>query len=131
MAWTNDGVIRDCVFSNLVITNSYWGVGMQLPKKPVADFGREDTLVENILFSNIVMTGIVNAPIMFEVSPMPEVTIGAVRNIRFSNIQAAGKHFPSFVREAAPDQEEPEMFRYTEGFTFNATTFTTKVIKTE
>lgn len=143
LAWTNDGIIRNCIFSNLVITNSYWGVGMQLPKKPVADFGREDTLVDNILFSNIVMTGIVNSPIMFEVSPLPEVTIHAVRNIRFTNIHATGKHFPyfhgraenplqnfvfdncSFVREAEPEQKEPEIFRYTEGFTFNATTFTT------
>ena len=143
LAWTNDGTIRNCVFSNLVITNSYRGIGMQLPKKYVSDFGREETLIENILFSNIVMTGIVNSPVFFEMSPLEEVTINAVRDIRFSNIQATGKHFPyfhgragnclqnfvfdncRFVREAEPDQKEPDIFGYTEGFTFNATTFTT------
>ena len=75
--------------------------------------------------------------------------IKAVRNIHFSNVHATGKHFPSFVgresaplqnftfdncsfvREAAPDQIEPELFQYTEGFKFNGTTFTARVVKSE
>ena len=31
VGWSNDGVIRNCVFSNLVITDSSYGIGISLP----------------------------------------------------------------------------------------------------
>ena len=37
----------------------------------------------------------------------------------------------SFVRETAPGKENPEIFKYAEGFSFNATSFTSKETKTE
>lgn len=44
IGWINDGTIRDCAFSNLVITDSSVGVGIVLPKrgeKRLLDEGRE------------------------------------------------------------------------------------------
>ena len=150
IGYSDDGVMRNCTFSNLVITESRDGIGFTLPNSPYPrnhDFGREDSLVEDMLFSNIVMDGIYGKPI---VSIMGEkARIEAVRNIHFSNVHAKGKHFPvfhgreanplqnftfdncSFVREAAPDQKEPEIFQHVQGFQFNATTFSAKVIQPE
>ena len=150
VGYSDDGVMRHCTFSNLVITESRDGIGFTLPNSPYPrnhDFGREDSLIEDMLFSNIVMDGLYGKPI---VTIMGEkARIDAVRNIRFSNIQAKARYFPvlhgregtplqnfvfdncSFVRNATPGQEEPELFRFAEGFAFNATTFTARVIKTE
>jgi hypothetical protein len=138
--------MRHCVFSNLVITETRDGIGFTLPNSPYPrnhDFGRENTLIEDMSFSNIVMDGIYRKPIVVSVADKCQVE--AVRNLRFSNVHAKAQYFPafhgregnplqnfvfdncSFVREAAPDQQDPEMFKYTENFTFNATTFTSTV----
>ena len=144
ISWTNDGVVRNCTFSNLVMTGSYCGINITLPKLSHSDWGREDSLIENIGFSNIVMDGIYGYPVKVDLFPDEKTRIKAVRKVRFSNVHATGAHFPyfhgregnpvqdfvfdncSFVRDGAPGQDEPELFRYTEGFQFYATSFTSK-----
>ena len=150
VGYSDDGVMRHCTFSNLVITESRDGIGFTLPNSLYPrkfDFGREDSLIEDMLFSNIVMDGIYGKPIVCIFGDKSRIK--AVRDIHFSNVHATGKHFPSlvgresaplqnftfdncsFVREAAPDQIEPELFQYTEGFKFNGTSFTARVVKPE
>ena len=150
VGYSDDGVMRHCTFSNLVITESRDGIGFTLPNSLYPrkfDFGREDSLIEDMLFSNIVMDGIYGKPIVSIFGDKSRIE--AVRDIHFSNVHATGKHFPSFVgresaplqnftfdncsfvREAAPDQKEPELFQYTEGFKFNGTSFTARVVKPE
>ena len=147
IGYSDDGVMRHCTFSNLVITETRDGIGFTLPNSPYPrnhDFGREDSLIEDMLFSNIVMDGIYRKPIV--ISMGDKARIDAVRNIRFSNVHATGKHFPlfrgraanplqnfvfdncSFIREAPVDENQPEIFHYAEGFVFNGTTFTDKPV---
>ena len=56
IGWLNDGVIKNCTFTNLVMTDTVIGISIVLPDfQNFPDRGREDTLIENLLFDNIVM----------------------------------------------------------------------------
>ncbi len=97
IGWACDGIIRNCTFSNLNMTDTSTGIHILLPDKKwchTGDYGREKTLIENLSFDNIVMDGICGRPIC--------VTIGndfceAIRNLRFSNIISRGSDYPLFV----------------------------------
>lgn len=100
IGWINDGVIRNCVFSNLVMTDCSCGIDFFLPyirfsrdNPGSADIGREDTLIENMSFNNIIMDKAFTAPINIDVDPHPEVRLNAIRNIYFSNIHCRGPQF--------------------------------------
>ncbi len=118
IGWMNDGVIRRCVFSNLVITDSRFGIGIHLPyriresgnvrildaKRPIStDVGREETLIENLLFNNIMMDGIYSRPIDIKIEDHESIGCRGIRNIRFSDIHATALAYPSFKgRERTP-----------------------------
>ena len=91
IAFVCDGVIRNCTFSNLVITNSPFGMLLELPDKNLiqSDFGREKTLVENLRFSNIVMDN-VHLPVKINVFDGPQTEVEAIRNLSFDGITARG-----------------------------------------
>ena len=87
--------VRNCVFSNLVITDSNRGLGV---------FVRNKGSVSNILFSNVVIGTRLHSrrwwgngePIHVSAAPLPnEAKIGKIQNIRFSNILRAAKAAPS------------------------------------
>ena len=108
IGWTNDGVIRDCVFSNIAMHDTSVGIALVLPRKKDApgwtDYGREATHIENIAFDNIRMRGIYGRPVLAAIAP-PEkgVSAEAVRDIRFSNIHADGLELPFLAgREDCP-----------------------------
>ena len=140
LAWANDGVIRHCTLSNLVITESMNGVGLYLPTPYRKDWGRENTLVEDMLFQNIVMEGIYAYPVIIDIRE--KATVEAVRNLRFDNVHASGANFPFFQgREDVPienivfhncsftrtNPDQPDMVMvHTSGIQFNATTFNTR-----
>ena len=97
IAWTNDGVIRNCIFSNLVMYDTSTGVGITLPaKRGKNDWGYEPTLIENLTFSNIEMTGITGTPISIGINPSKTVMCEAIRNLRFSEVHATSRCFPQF-----------------------------------
>ncbi len=90
LGWTNDGVIRCCTFSNLVISNSWCGIGIQLPRiGKKNDYGREATLVEDMLFSNIIMDKVYQQPITMNLPHEGEVLFEGVRNIHFLNVHSS------------------------------------------
>ena len=99
IGWTNDGVIRDCSFSNIIMHDMSSGISITLPRKKDApgwtDFGREDTLVENLTFANIRMSDVYGRPILAAIAPETEGTrVKAVRDIRFQNVHATGLELP-------------------------------------
>ena len=118
IGWINDGTIRNCVFSNLVVTSSRNGIGIVLPYKvrksgnirrpdpnnPAStDVGREETLVENILFDNIMMDKIYMKPVNICIDKNEAVLCKAINNIRFSNLHVVGLEYPRFEgRESNP-----------------------------
>lgn len=95
IGWTNDGVIRNCTFSNLSIVDSSTGISIYFPSMGKKnDHGREASLVENLIFSNIVMTEIYSYPIFVWIKQNDKVRIEAIRNCTFDNIRASGLSFP-------------------------------------
>lgn len=113
VGWINDGVIRDCVFSNLSITDSRSGIEFKLPYRkreslllvssppkdnPTStDVGREDTVIENLIFDNIIMDRMYSNPITFFIDERDYIRCNRINNIRFSNIHATGLKPPKFI----------------------------------
>ena len=101
IGWTNDGVIRNCTFSNIVMWDTSNAISCFLPNKKINahtnDFGREATLVENLTFSNIQMKEIYGCPIYVYVGRDTEDTFFAgFRNVTFNNIQCTSLRMPYF-----------------------------------
>ena len=112
IGWQNDGTIRNCTFSNIVMTDTTIGIGIVLPygkpvnfdvvypglKGPVTtDYGREETLIENLSFNNIIMDKNFSGPVRIDISSNPLVACKAIRNIYFSNMHVRGPVLP-FIR---------------------------------
>lgn len=163
IGWMNDGIIRNCTFSNIVMTDCWCGVGIKLPymkydpeKFQTADQGREETLIENLIFSNIVCDRHHSASVRFEISQNEGAMCKAIRNIYFNGFHARGLaypylhgrkschlqniHFsdctfevtdeqetdPNFLRRKWELSQEHMVTRYVDGLAFNNTAFITK-----
>lgn len=112
IGWLNDGVIRNCTFSNIVMTDTNVGVAIKLPfsgdkeyepgncppELPlhIVDRGREETLIESLSFNNIVMDEIYATPIAVEIADCKATKCNAIKNLYFSDIHARGLEFPYF-----------------------------------
>ena len=97
IGWINDGVIRNCTFSNIVMTDTSVGISILLPgrgEKRISDEGREDTLIEQLSFNNIVMDGMYSAPIYIKIENNKNTRCEAIRNLNFSNVRARGLELP-------------------------------------
>ena len=109
IGWINDGTIRNCTFSNIVMTDTTYGISIVLPYRklvhhnvtfpdpnvPVStDVGREETLIENLSFNNIVMDKNYSASVKIIIDDNPDVGCKAIRNIYFSNLHARGPVLP-------------------------------------
>ena len=68
IGWYNDGVIRNCTFSNLNITDTNVGVDIRLPDCPKeargSDQGEEETFIQNLNFSDITIDRVYHEPII-------------------------------------------------------------------
>lgn len=100
IGWTNDGTIRNCTFSNLVIYDTSNAVSCYLPNKRIVagtnDFGREATLVENISFSDIQMKEIYGSAIYVYVGKDSDTMFKGFRNVSFNNIHCTCLELPYF-----------------------------------
>ena len=96
VGWYNDGVIQNCAFSNLTITDSSTGISVYLPDTSQdgrgSDEGIEDTLVRNLCFSNILMDRIYNEPVLVRICERNRCE--GVRDLFFSGIHANSVHMP-------------------------------------
>ena len=97
VGWRQCGTIRNCSFSNIVMTDTTVGVDINIPhfsfdptKMYTIDCGREATLIENISFDNIIMDNVYAEPVKIIVHDNPETKVDAIRNLYFSNIRAKG-----------------------------------------
>lgn len=90
IGWTNDGVIRDCTVSNIVMHDCSNCISCFLPDMEIVentnDYGREATFVENLVFDNIVMDHVYGCPVYVRVGDSGRTHFEAFRNVSFSNI---------------------------------------------
>jgi polygalacturonase len=95
IGWVNDGVIRNCSFSNIAMHDTSTGICIMLPGIPNnPDYGREATLIENITFDGIQMDGIYAHPLRAVISSSKKTLVADVRDIRFNNIHAKSLELP-------------------------------------
>ena len=136
IGYLNDGIIRNCTFSNLAMYGSRAGIRLQLPKyrEEKSDRGREATLVENMCFSNISMEDVERA---FDVNidPGEKTLCAGVRDLHFVNVHVKGGKSPQFLgRKENPlerftftactfDTDEPATFQFCKDFRFDEHTF--------
>lgn len=110
LGWSNDGHIRNCIFSNLTITHSWLGIGMDFPRAGYNnDFGQEYSYIEDILFSNIIMDYIYECPIHMYVAP-EDVLFKGIRNIYFTDVHARSLCGPEIF---SPDENPFENLVFT------------------
>lgn len=106
VGWINDGIIRNCTFSNLVMTDTTVGISVYVPnggRPEMSDVGREETVIENLSFDNIVMHRVCCEPIKVHLMESEHSHIKCVRNLYFSNIHASGPHFCTLIgKEECP-----------------------------
>ena len=98
VGWVNDGVIRDCSFSDLKVRDSVCGIGFLFPhggpRETFPDQGREATIVEDLSFSDIEMERICARPVYVEITPDETTRVERIRNIRFTNVSSLGLMLP-------------------------------------
>lgn len=111
IGWLNDGRIRDCAFSDLVIADSACGIGIDLPKFEcgMSDYGCEASLYENLSFQNITMERVYSAPVRVEITDDASTRMEAIRNVTISNVTATAYQYPSF---RYPNGRELENVRF-------------------
>jgi polygalacturonase len=96
IAWRNDGTIRNCTFSDLVITDSRNGLTIELPDHSnPTDFSMNHSQISSLRFNNIVLDRITEAPI--KVYIYPENLVDYIREISFANITSNSNRFPLVV----------------------------------
>jgi polygalacturonase len=98
IGWISDGVIRNCTFSNIVMTDTTVGIAIALPNfdPELPDHGRENTLIENLIFNNIVMDKIYARPVKIVIGQQ-DGRCEAIRNIYFNGLKARGLEFPHLL----------------------------------
>ncbi len=101
IGWINDGVIKNCTFSNIVMTDTTVGISIHLPylnpedkSFASADIGRESTHIENLSFNNIIMDKTASNPVKMIIDENPFVKCECIKNIYFSNIHSSGPELP-------------------------------------
>ncbi len=101
IGWTQDGVIRNCTFSNIIMTDTSVGISIHLPHMEpdrrlpyTADMGREATLIENLTFSHIIMDKTASLPIKIRIDPNPRLLCCGIRNLYFTDIHSRGPELP-------------------------------------
>lgn len=93
VAWRNDYIIRNCILSDLIITDTARGITMELPDHSnPTDFSDSHTVIENIQVTNVVLDRIRSAPLTIKVHP--DNLMGRIGNIRFSNITSSSGDYP-------------------------------------
>lgn len=98
IGWIGDGAIRNCVFSDIMISDSRDAITVELPpSSPPGDLGKNTTRIENLTFNNIVIDRTCLHPIKAWISDSETTRCEYVRNISFNNVISRTGCFPLLV----------------------------------
>ena len=106
--WIGDGVIRDCVFSNITISDSASGIDFVVPRfeEGMTDVGTAEPRFENISFGAITMDRIYSSPISLSFSCKKKVPSAIVKNVSFTDVRCKALRFPSFSSNSTCPMED-------------------------
>lgn len=92
IGWRNDGVVKNCMVSDIVVTDSKNGMKIELPMySSPTDIGTNHTRLENIHINNAIFD-VKKSPIRLTV--YPGNLYDKIKNIRFSNITSTSGEYP-------------------------------------
>lgn len=98
IGWFNDGKIKNCIFSDIVVAKSndgYAGVSIVLPaKSSPTDCSRNTTRIENLIFSNMIIENTYRHPIDIIIAESENVHCDYIKNIQFINVNSKTYGFP-------------------------------------
>lgn len=95
IGWIGDGEIKNCIFSDIVITNSRDGITIELPGRVTpGDTGRNTTRIERLSFNNILIDRTFRHPVKIFISDSEDTRCEYIRNIQFNNIDSRTNYFP-------------------------------------
>ena len=98
IGWVGDGAIRNCVFSDLVITDSRDAIAIVLPPCSVpADLGKNVTRIEKLSFNNVVIDRTERYPINIFIGNSEIVNCEYIRNLQFNNFISKTKLPPRII----------------------------------
>jgi len=101
IGWIGDGAIKNCVFSDLVITDSRDAITIELPKGSIAaDLGKNTTRIERIAFNDIIIDRTHRYPIKIVISESDLVRCEYIRNIQFNNLNSRTNYCPYLTGRA-------------------------------
>lgn len=96
VGWIGDGVIRDCTFSNLTMTDTNIPISVVLPHNPgphrISDEGEEASRFENLSFSHIVMDRCYGEPILISIGE--GCRCEAIAGLYFSGLHCFSAQLP-------------------------------------
>ena len=93
IGWKGDGLIRSCLFSDLVITHSRDAITIELPSGYTPhDTGSNTTRIEHLSFQHILISDTWRHPVKMVISE--EVRCAYIRDIRFSDLDSTTQYYP-------------------------------------
>ena len=98
IGWINDGLIKNCIFSDIVITDSRDAISIVLPPVSVpADLGENTTRIERLSFNNVIIDRTERYPINMLIGNSALVNCEYIRNIQFNNFNSKSKLPPRII----------------------------------
>ncbi len=95
IGWIGDGEIKNCVFSDLVITDSRDAITIELPSLSLAgDIGKNTTRIERLSFNNILIDRTYRHPIKIMIADFEGTKCEYIKNIQFNNLNSRTNYFP-------------------------------------
>lgn len=140
LSFLNDGEVRSCSFSNIMMHDSQFGLNLELrPKKGAVLSGKlgVESIVEDIVFSNVDMQRVI-CPFRCVTGNRPEVNCLAIRDIRFNECHSRGAQYSVFsggsgnplegfiFKNCTFSTEKPVSFVNCSGFQYEPKTFVLK-----
>lgn len=98
VGWIGDGAIRNCIFSDLIISDSRDAISIVLPPCSVpADLGENSTRIENLSFNNMLVDRTERYPINITIADSSTTKCEYIRNIQFNNFNSKTKLPPRLL----------------------------------
>lgn len=98
VGWIGDGAIRNCIFSDLVISDSRDAISIVLPPYSApGDLGKNVTRIENLSFNNIVIDRTERYPINIVIYESDTTKCEHIRGIQFNNFNSKTKLPPRII----------------------------------
>jgi len=102
VGWIGDGETKNCIFSDLVITDSRDAITIELPgfKEKGADCGGNTTRIHGLAFDNIMIDRTCRHPVKMVIGESPLVQCDGIRDIQFRHLHAKTGCFPLLTGRA-------------------------------